>query len=289
MNQGIGFRRNWRSNRGLYLFVSLLLCAGLIFASRSGVLAPVEDVLSTPLNAVAGVFNRIALNINASAEDFAEIQALRRRNAELEEALAQFQAELVELREIASDHQRLTDLLEYTTSVQNQETLAADVIGLDQSSVFRSITINRGTRDGVTVGMPVVTRQGLVGRVIQVSSTAARVMLVTETTSSVSARLQTTRAEGTVSGDPSGNLVMGMIPLDENVREGDLVITSGLGGNFPPDIVIGQVTSVRPSEQGLSQEAQIRSLIDFDSLEFVLVITNFQPVELSVFEETPPQ
>jgi rod shape-determining protein MreC len=288
MNQGVGFRRSWRSNRGLYLFVSLLACAALIVASRSGLLAPLEDVLSTPLNAVAGVFNRVALNLNASAEDLAEIQELRRRNAELEEALAQFQAELVELREIASDHQRLTDLLEYTAAVQNQETLAADVIGLDQSSVFRSITINRGTRDGVTIGMPVVTRQGLVGRVIQVSSTAARVMLVTETTSSVSARLQTSRAEGGVSGDPNGNLVMQMIPLDDTVREGDLVITSGLGGNFPPDIVIGQVTSVRPSDQGLSQEAQIRSLIDFDTLEFVLVITNFQPVEMSVFDEAAP-
>ena len=64
------------------------------------------------------------------------------------------------------------------------------------------------------------------------------------------------------------------------------MLTSGLGGNFPPDIVIGQVTSVRPSERGLYQEAQVRSLINFDTLEFVLVVTNFQPTDLSVFEES---
>ena len=163
--------------------------------------------------------------------------------------------------------------------------VTGDVIAIDQNAIFRSITINRGTRDGIGIGMPVVTRQGLVGRVLQVSAGAARVMLVTETTGNVSGRLQTTRAEGSVRGAPNGNLIMGMIPLDSEVREGDLVVTSGLGGNFPPDIVIGQVTSARQAENGLSQEAQVRSLINFDTLEFVLVVSNFQPIDLSVFDQ----
>jgi rod shape-determining protein MreC len=285
MNGGLGYRRNWRSNRGLFLFVTLMACAALIIGSRIGLLTPVEDAFATPLNTISAIFNRIALRLNASAGDLAQIQALQRRNAELEEALAQFQAELVELREIASDYQRLADLLDYTSTTLNMEFVTAEVIAFDQNAIFRTITINRGTRDGVAVGMPVVTRQGLVGRVIQVSATAARIMLVTETTSSVSGRLQTTRAEGSVFGAPNGNLVMGMIPLDAQAREGDLVVTSGLGGSFPADLVIGQVTSVRPAENGLSQEAQIRSLINFDTLEFVLVVTNFQPVDLSVFDQ----
>ncbi|MDZ4764720.1 MAG: rod shape-determining protein MreC [Chloroflexota bacterium] len=285
MNGGLGYRRNWRANRGLFLFVTLIACAGLIIASRAGLLAPVEDALSTPINAVSGVFNRIALGINSSAGDLAQIQALQRRNSELEEALAQFQAELVELREIASDYQRLSDLLDYTATIENMQFVTGDVIAIDQNAIFRSITINRGTRDGIGIGMPVVTRQGLVGRVLQVSAGAARVMLVTETTGNVSGRLQTTRAEGSVRGAPNGNLIMGMIPLDSEVREGDLVVTSGLGGNFPPDIVIGQVTSARQAENGLSQEAQVRSLINFDTLEFVLVVSNFQPIDLSVFDQ----
>jgi rod shape-determining protein MreC len=286
MNGGLGYRRNWRANRGLFLFVTLIACVALVIASRAGLLSPVEDALSTPLNAISGFFNRIALGINASAGDLVQIQALQRRNAELEEALAQFQAELVELREIASDYQRLTDLLEYTAVAQDMQFVTADVIAVDQNAIFRSITVNRGTRDGIAVGMPVATRQGLVGRVIQVSSSAAQVMLVTETTSSISGRLQTTRAEGSVQGDPTGNLVMTMIPLDADAREGDLVLTSGLGGNFPPDMVIGQVTSVRPAENGLSQAAQVRSLVNFDTLEFVLIVTNFQPVDLSLFDQS---
>ena len=79
---------------------------------------------------------------------------------------------------------------------------------------------------------------------------------------------------------------MMFIPLNATVQQGDLVITSGLGGNLPPDIVIGQVTSKRQFEFELYQEAVVRSLNNFDTLEIVLVITNFQPVDLSVFSNT---
>ena len=75
------------------------------------------------------------------------------------------------------------------------------------------------------------------------------------------------------------------VDLDEEIQQGDLVITSGLGGNFPPDIVVGQVTSVRQFEFELFQEAQVRSLIDFETLELALVITSFQPIDLSVFDQ----
>lgn len=276
--------RTWRSNRILFLSVCLLAAGALVLTSRAGVLAPVEGLVAVPLNFVSGAFNRIGLNISRSIEDWAELDTLRRRNADLEEALAQFQSELVDLREIASDYQRLADLLQYTTTAQGQRVVAADVISVDQNPQLRTIVINKGTRDGVTAGMPVVTRQGLVGRVMNVTANAARVLLVTDPSSAISGRLQTTRAEGSVIGQITGNLRMTFIPLNAQVQEGDLVITSGLGGNLPPNIVIGQVTSKRQFEFELFQEAEVRSLIDFNALEIVLVVTSFQPVDLSVFE-----
>lgn len=288
MNNGSGFRRTWRANRFLYLTVCLMLCVGLIAASRAGVLAPIEGVIAAPLNAITGVLNRVALSLSNAAQDIAEIQSLRQRNADLEEALAQFQSELVELREISSDYQRLAGLLDYTTRAQNQQFVAADVVGVDQSSFLRTITINRGARDGITIGMPVVTGQGLVGRVMDVTANASRVLLITDQSSAISARLQTSRVEGSVIGLTSGGLRMTFIPLNATVQEGDLVLTSGLGGNFPPDIVIGQVTSVRELQFELYQEAEVRSLINFDTLEFVLVITSFQPVDVSTFEQAVP-
>lgn len=278
--------RTWRSNRTVLLVVCLVIGLGLFMTSRAGLLAPVENIVAIPLNFISGIFNRIGIGLSEGA-DWADMETLRQRNADLEEALAKFQSELVDLREIASDYQRLADLLEYTTAAQNQRVVAADVVNVDLNAQLRTIVINKGTRDGITVGMPVVTQQGLVGRVMDVSANAARVLLVTDPTSAISGRLQTTRAEGSVIGQLTGNLRMTYIALEAEVQEGDLVVTSGLGGNLPPNIVIGQVTSKRQFEFELFQEAEVRSLIDFDTLEIVLVVTNFQPIDISVFEDTP--
>jgi rod shape-determining protein MreC len=276
--------RNLRANRLLLLAFSLFLCITLMFLSVAGFLAPVEQILATPLNLVSGVMTNITLTLTGGITDIVELRRLQERNADLEEALALLQAETVDLREKASDYDRMAALLNYTTTVDNQEFVAADVISVDQSSFRRTITINRGARDGIRIGMPVVTEQGLVGQVRDVSAGAARVLLITDRDSAVSARLQGSRAEGSVRGQTAGNLRMMMIDIDEQVQVGDLAITSGLGGNFPADIVIGVVVSRQQFEFELSQEAEITSFNNFDSLEMVLVITSFQPVDLSVFE-----
>lgn len=278
-------RRSWRSNRWFLFILSLLLCGGLIFLSASGILAPVEGVAAAPLQWLAGIFNRAALSITGGVTDLAELRSLRQRNAELEERLADFQSELVELREIASDYRRLVELLDYTTTRENEEFVTADVIAVDQNAFLRTVIINRGARDGLALGMPVVTGQGLIGRISQVSANAAQVLLITDQSSFISARLQTARAEGSVQGQLSGSLLMNFITLNTTIQEGDLVLTSGLGGNLPPDLVIGQVVSVRQTD--LDQEVEVRSLVDFDTLEFVLVITSFEPIDISVFEQQP--
>ncbi len=277
------FRRGWRSNRAVFFFVSLFVAGALIMASRAGLLTPIENVFATPLNAISGAFQQFALRFSAGLGDLAEFQTLQSRNEELEAALARLQAEVVELREVNNDYARLTQLLDYVTGTQAQEFLTADVISVDQTSAIRSITLNRGSRDGVAIGMPVLTPQGLVGRVIEVGANASRVLLITDLSSFVSARLQTSRSEGSINGQVSGNLLLTFVPLGETLTPGDIILTSGLGGNFPPDLVIGQVTSVSIAE--LYQEAQVRSLINFDTLEIVLIMTNFQPIDLSAFDE----
>ncbi|MCK6579156.1 MAG: rod shape-determining protein MreC [Anaerolineae bacterium] len=278
-------RRGLRANRTGFLILSLLIAGGLILASAAGLLSPFEGIASAPLETVSGFFARFGRALNDNITRFNDMQALQQRIADLETALALYQEELVELREKASDYDRLTSLLDYVQTARNQEFVTADVIGNDQTALLRTIIINRGTRDGIAAGMPVVTGQGLVGRVIQVSANASRVLLISDPSSSVSARLQNTRDEGAVVGQTSGTLLMEFIPLDSQLRDGELVITSGLGGNFPPDLVLGQVTNVRLAPSGLYQIAQMRSLVSLDTLEFVLVITDFQPVDLGAFEE----
>ena len=281
--------RNLRANRILFFGISMFLCLGLIGLSSSGALGPVEGILSVPLNFISGTFNDTTRRADELTEYLDDLEGLQERNAELEEIIAQFQSELVQLREIESDYNRLASLVDYTLSTEDMEFVTADVISYDQSGRLRTIVINRGTRDGIAIDMPVVTDQGLVGRIIQVSATASRILLITDESSFVTGRLQTTRALGSVQGSLTGNLIMIDILLDATVIEGDIVMTSGIGGNFPPDLVIGQIESNRRFEFELGQEAQIRSLIDFDTLEIVLVVTSFRPVDISVFDEEEAQ
>ena len=277
--------RAWRANRILFLVLCLLLCLALIGLSRAGLLAPLEELATIPLNLATGVLNRATLQLTGGVSDFVQLQSLQARNADLEDALARYQAELIELREIASDYERLAQLLDYTSTAANQEFVAANVINIDQTGLRRSITINRGTRDGIAIGMPVVSDQGLVGRVLDISANAARVLLITDRDSAVSARLQTSRVEGSLRGQLSGNLRLTMVPPGDSVAVGDLVLTSGLGGNFPADIVIGVVASSRQFEFELFQEAEVTSFNSFETLEIALVMTSFEPVDPGVFDD----
>ena len=279
-------RRGWRANRFIILLLVLALAGGLAVLSMTGLLSPVQGILAIPLQGLTSLFNRTQTGITDIGEQFTDAETLRQRVAELERQLASITGELIQLREVASDYNRLANLLDYTTRSREQTFVTADVIGVEQQGFIRSIIINRGTRDGLRVGMPVVTELGLVGRVLRVGANIAQVQLITDQNSAVSGRLQTSRAEGSIVGRglQTGNLRMLYIPLDSEVVIGDLVVTSGLGGNFPPDIVIGQVTSLRRLEFELSQEAEVVSLIDFNALEFVLVITSFEPADISIFE-----
>lgn len=274
----------------LYLLIALILTGGLLLLSLSGILRPLEGIVAAPLFAMTRALNEGAVSAARAGNELYDVDALRQRNLDLERQIAAITGEVIQLREVSSDYQRLTQLLNYTSAEQDKKFVTADVIGVEQQGLIRAIFINKGTRDGLREGMPVVTDLGLVGRISRVTANSASVQLITDQNSFVSGRLQSSRAEGSVEGRGllSGNLIMRYISVDADIAVGDLVFTSGLGGNFPPDIVIGQVTSRRNLEFELSQEAQLTSFIDFSTLEFVLVITNFEAVDTNAFVPPAP-
>ena len=272
-------------NRGFLFALSITLALALILLSASGNLRPFESVVAFPLTIISGVLNQLALRLSGDIEDLGELRYLRQRVVDLEELVGQYQSEQITLREIQHDFDRMAALLNYAQTNETARYLAAEIIATETSGLLRGIIVNRGSRDGVAVGMPVVTELGLVGRIVDVKANAAQVLLVTDVNSAVSSRLQSTRAQGSVRGGAGGGLRMTLIPLDAIIQLNDVVMTSGLGGNFPADLVIGQASSIRQFEFELFQEAEVSSLIDFGALEFVLIITSFQPADLSAFED----
>jgi rod shape-determining protein MreC len=163
------------------------------------------------------------------------------------------------------------------------------VIGRDPSPFLHYIIINRGSNDDILRGMPVVTNQGLVGRIDAVLADAARVQLITDPGSSVNSQLQNAKTNAVTLGSVTGDITLDMISQNVEVQPGDLILTSGLGGGYPANIIIGQVVTVRSLEFELFQQATIQPAVDFNRLQIVLVITNRRPVDIAPLEpQTTP-
>jgi rod shape-determining protein MreC len=203
---------------------------------------------------------------------------LRAENEELRQRVAELERQNEELVELQAEYAVLSTLLDYAKENPEYRRVAADVVGWDTSNFVRTLIINRGERDGLGEGMPVETERGLVGRLVAVFPHSAQVQLLTDPGSSINARLGASRADGVLQGQLTSHLKMKWIEQDIPVSENELVMTSGIGGNLPPDLVIGRVTRVEQSASELFQEAEVRPAVDSSRLEIVLIITDFEPV-----------
>ncbi|HPV06933.1 MAG TPA: rod shape-determining protein MreC [Aggregatilineales bacterium] len=275
-----------RDNRRVLVFSALIIATILVITlGRSGVTGPVVTLLTTPLKPVSRLLTTTTQSIRDMTAERQEYEELEAKIEEYERIIASLQEEVVYLREIRRDYDRLSGLVDYRAQHPDQNLVTADVIGRDTSSYLRWIIINRGTRDGIRVGHPVISNLGLVGRVERATAYASWVRLANDPGSAVNARLQRSGAEGTVIGQLQGGMRMEYIPQSELVEPGDVVLTSGLGGTFPPGIVIGRVTSVRRQQATFFQAAEVQSTVDFDSLDIVSVVTSFNPVDQRVFSD----
>jgi rod shape-determining protein MreC len=216
-----------------------------------------------------------------------DIASLRQENTNLQNEVAELQAQVIQLQQQVGETQVLAALVDFSRARPENTYKAAAIIGRDPSPFLHYVIINRGSSDGILRGMPVVTDQGLVGRVDAVIADAARVQLITDPASSVNVRLQNAEVEASLVGSVTGDVVLELIPQDINIETGDLVLTSGLGGSYPPDLIVGQVVNIRSRDYDLFQQATVQSVVDFNRLQIVLVIVNFKPVDISPLLPTP--
>lgn len=193
-----------------------------------------------------------------------------------------------QLSEFQSKYQNMQELFNRARETPAYRRITADVIGFDTNPAIRSLMIDKGLGDGVSVGQPVESARGLVGQVYRASNDAAQVALITETASAIPVRLGNSRATGILRGGGRGNPpTIDWIDLSQPIEVGELVFTSGLGGKFPPDLVVGRVIDVDRNEAELFQRAVVQPSTDFTSLETLFVITDFQQINTEIFEEAP--
>jgi rod shape-determining protein MreC len=274
----------------LPLLLVLIALLGIVL-HRTGVLEPVEDVFLTVTRPLQAGLSSVTEQVEQIAQTARDLRDLRQRNEELEAENARLLLENVRLREIQSEAELLRDLLNFVRENPTFEYqgahVVASVIGREPTNVQRYITIDAGEEAGIAHNMPVTTDRGLVGRISDVGRGWSRVLLIIDASSSVHALTQSTRASGLVEGQADGSLIMRSIPQGDTVSVGDVVFTSGLGGNFPRQLLIGQITSVERRDYELYQRATVQPTVDFDHLEVVMVITNFRAIEPSEEGEEP--
>ena len=175
--------------------------------------------------------------------------------------------------ELAND--RLRNLIDFQKNI-SERVVAAEVIGKDPSAWFKTVIIDKGETDGLTRGLPVVIAQGIVGQVVEVSAHYSKVMLIVDSNSAVDSLVQRTRARGVIKGESTDQCRLDYVLRKNDVRIGDIVVSSGLDGVYPKGLRIGLVSQVIEHDADIFHEVIITPFVDFEKLEEVLVILEVQ-------------
>lgn len=269
------------NSRSLQTTIIFLVAGGVLALAFGGFFGSASRQFTSVLIDIQAWFSSRFLGLQDFFTAPRDIASLRARNAELEAQVSQLQTQVIELQQRVSETEILAALVDFSRSNPESTYRAASVIGRDPSPFLHYIIINRGSNDGIRRGMPVVTAQGLVGRVDAVIADAARVQLITDPSSSVNVYLQNADTSAVLTGSVTGDLSLDLISPNAVVEPGDLILTSGLGGGYPSDLIVGQVVTVRTLEFELFQQATVQPAVDFARLEIVLVIVDFRPVDIT--------
>ncbi len=283
-------------NRTPLILILLLASLALLILGSQGWLDPLQDLAFGLLQPLIGGAATARTGAQTLGDNFQDPNILRARVVELQTQLEAFKSQAARGRELEQENLLLRQQLGYKqahpdfdfigASILERSPDYARVIAQDPSNLVHTLVVDQGSAQGVKPGMPVLTPSGLAGRVTQVGTNWAKILLIVDPSSSVNAVVQSTRATGVAQGTANGQLVIKYVPQGEAIKPGDLILTSGIGGNFPKRLLIGQVTEIRKRDIELFQEADIQPTVDFTRLEFVLILKKFKPSDITQ-EPTP--
>ena len=196
---------------------------------------------------------------------------LKKENAALRKTIIALKEENLRLKEDSIANLRLRKLF-FFKEVFRSPMVSAEVISEDPSSWFKTIVLNKGSKDGIEKKMAVVTSEGIVGRVIEVSRSISKVLLLTDHSSAIDAMVQRTRAKGILEGRVNQTCQLKYVSRADDVSMGDDIMSSGLGGTFPKGLPLGRVSKIRKEGSGLFQYVEVTPSVDLTKLEEVFIL-----------------
>lgn len=265
----------------IILLISVIVFVSLLSLSlRTGSSTPFLQQASNDITAVMGrAFSGPANTVTNVFESVNNLQNTYEENQRLKVEIDKLYERQAELNVLRDENFRLGEELELQNSLTDFQTISGTVISRNPDNWVDQIVVDRGSQDGVAVGMPVMAGNGLIGRISEVNPTSSKIVLLTnieQTANQVSSEivLEEEIIYGLISGYDSSNdrLVMSQITSTLEISEGELITTSGLGGMIPRGLVIGEVEEVSMDAHGLAQQVYVRPAADFDNLRYVTII-----------------
>jgi rod shape-determining protein MreC len=238
------------------------------------VTTPFQVAIHWTLDSVVNVF-----------EDYVELWKVREENEVLVTDSRKLVNTIINLRELEQENIRLRNLLQFKETYRIQ-TVVARMIARDVSSEFRSIRINRGKSSGIEPNMAVINSEGVVGRVLRTTDSTADVVTILDPLSAIDVYIMRSRARGIVEGLTDALCQLKFALRVDDIQPGDLLLSSGLGGNFPKGIPVGSVIKVVRKSFGITQKVEVKPSVDFSKLEEVLVVTktDASPAHVALIE-----
>lgn len=254
----------------LIIFVIIILALfGFIFYPwvilplknfSQNIFLPVSLVLAQSSNSLQNYFSKIS-----------SISKLNQENNQLSQNNLELKAKLAQSEELKHENEILRKELNFLKDKNIENLIPAQIIAYSPNAYVRSIKLNKGSKDGVKKNQAVISSGFLVGIITEVYNDNSDVLFITGSTSLIPIVLQNSRATGLLQGGLKG-LIVREIPLDSNIEKGEMVLTSGLGGDLPNSVPIGKVTKIISAESEIFQKVQIESPIQFNNLEIVFIM-----------------
>ncbi|MHB8513189.1 MAG: rod shape-determining protein MreC [Actinomycetota bacterium] len=268
------------------LITSIALVTIDVRSHGNGPLSKLGNAVASVLGPLQDGLSHITRPIGNFFAGFTEVGSLKAEIKRLQEEIALINTDRGTISSLMTENDELRKLLHLDTNL-GFKTRAAEVIGRDPSNFEQALVIDAGTSKGIRKGMAVISAEGLVGRIVEVSRDTATVLLIVDARSSVAARLATSHEVGTLDGQGSGTLEFQLLDPYANVAAGDDVVTTGESGIFPPRIRIGKIIQVDATGGNPTRLTFVKPYVDFTSLDFVLVVTDPHATQIPDVIPTP--
>jgi rod shape-determining protein MreC len=262
------FRTKW----SLVLFIIALCCLAILL-QKTSLLAPAEKGITLVFSPVQRFFWHAGDQIKSVFGYFKKNSDLRQENESLRQQLASLATANVDLQKKIEETGEIAKQYEFVTQ-KKIISVTGQIIGRSSDEFSHVIIINKGVGDGIESGYPVISNDGvLIGKVISTTGAISKIQLLTDNHSQVNAIVQNQEnSPGIINGQFSITLLMDFIPQNQTISTGELVLTSGLEENIPPNLLIGTITQVTKKEGELFQTATVNPAMDYQSLNIVTVI-----------------